>query len=112
MLDAAVHGYAELSLTGRASLSADGHGGTLRALALRYPEARWKLEAPVRIESRPGVLAVSPFTLRTGRSVISARVLKRRAKLVRPSRRSRSVPSISASSRGSSSILRSDSAGC
>ncbi|BDG04789.1 translocation/assembly module TamB [Anaeromyxobacter oryzae] len=80
-LDAAVHGYAELSVGGRASLSPDGHGGTLRALALRYPEASWELEAPVRIESRPGVVAVSPFTLRSGDQVISARVLKRRTKL-------------------------------
>ncbi|HET9596993.1 MAG TPA: AsmA family protein, partial [Anaeromyxobacteraceae bacterium] len=80
-LDAAVHGYAELSLGARATLSPDGHGGTLRALTLRYPEASWSLEAPVRIESRPGVLAISPFTLRAGDQVISARVAKRRTRL-------------------------------
>jgi translocation and assembly module TamB len=80
-LDAAVHGYAELSLRGRASLSPDGQGGTLRALSLRYPEASWALEAPVRIAARRGGLAVSPFTVRAGDQVVSASVLKRRTTL-------------------------------
>jgi translocation and assembly module TamB len=80
-LDAAVHGYAELGLRGQASLTRDGSGATVRALSLRYPEARWALEAPVQIESRAGVLVVSPATLRAGEQVISASVVKRRTRL-------------------------------
>jgi translocation and assembly module TamB len=80
-LDAAVHGYADLSLRALAMLSPDGHGGTLKALSLRYPEAQWALDAPVQIESRAGLLVVSPLTLRSGQEAISARVFKRGAKL-------------------------------
>ena len=80
-LDAAVHGYAELTLRAQAVLSPDGHSATLNALSLRYPEAQWALDAPVQIESRAGLLAVSPLTLRSGPEAISARVLKRGTKL-------------------------------
>lgn len=80
-LDAAVHGYAELALRAQATLSPDGHAGTLNALSLRYPEAQWTLEAPVQIESRPGLLALSPLTLRSGEEAVSARVLERGTKL-------------------------------
>jgi translocation and assembly module TamB len=80
-LDAAVHGYAELSLRMRAMLDPDGRGGTLNALSLSYPEAQWALDAPVEIESRAGSLVVSPLTLRSGEQSISARVSKRGAKL-------------------------------
>lgn len=80
-LDLSLHGHAELELRGRASLSPDGQGGTLRALSLRYPEASWALTRPVRIESRAGVLAVSPLTLRAGHQAISVSVLKRQTRL-------------------------------
>ncbi len=80
-LDAAVHGYAELSLRAQATLDPDGHGGTLDALSLRYPEANWTLEAPVHIASRARVLVVSPFTLRSGEEAISARLSMHGTKL-------------------------------
>jgi len=80
-LDAAVHGYAELALRAQAVLSPDGHGATVNALSLRYPEAQWALDAPVQIESRAGLLVVSPLTLRSGQEAISARILKRGTKL-------------------------------
>ncbi|WP_242354246.1 translocation/assembly module TamB domain-containing protein [Anaeromyxobacter sp. SG64] len=80
-LDAAVHGYAELSLRAQATLSRDGRGGTLTALSLGYPEAQWSLVAPVRLESRAGLLSVSPLTLRSGQEAISFRMLKRGTKL-------------------------------
>lgn len=80
-LDAAVHGYAELNLRAQATLSPDGHSGTLKALSLRYPEARWALDAPVQLESRGDVLAMSPLTLRSGEEAISARILERGTKL-------------------------------
>jgi translocation and assembly module TamB len=80
-LDAAVHGYAELSFRAQATLSSDGHRGRLKALSLRYPEAQWALDAPVQIESRAGLLVVSPLTLRSGQEAISARILKRGTRL-------------------------------
>ena len=80
-LAAAVHGYAELSLRAVGVLSPDGRGGRLTALSLRYPEAQWALDAPVQIESRAGLLAVSPLTLRSGEESISARIFKRGTKL-------------------------------
>ena len=80
-LDAAVHGYAELSLRAVGMLSPDRRGGRLMALSLRYPEAQWALDAPVQIESRAGLLVVSPLTLRSREEAISARVFKRGTKL-------------------------------
>ena len=80
-LAAAVHGYAELSLRAVGMLSPDGRGGRLKVLSLRYPEAQWALDAPVQIESRAGLLAVSPLTLRSGEESISARIFKRGTKL-------------------------------
>ncbi|MFL5302234.1 MAG: translocation/assembly module TamB domain-containing protein [Anaeromyxobacteraceae bacterium] len=80
-LDAEVHGYAELALAARAKLARGGRAGTLTALSLRYPEARWGLESPVRFESREGALKVSPLTLRAGSQTISARVQRRGTRL-------------------------------
>jgi len=80
-LDAEVHGYAELSLAARATAAPDGRAGMLTALSLRYPEARWALESPVRFESREGSLTLSPLTLRSGAQALSARVQKRGSRL-------------------------------
>lgn len=80
-VDAAVHGYAELALRAEATISQDGRSGTLHALSLHYPEARWTLLAPVEIESRPRVLSISPLRMRSGEQSISARVLARGARL-------------------------------
>jgi translocation and assembly module TamB len=81
VLDAEVHGYAELSLSARATLAPGGRAGTLTALDLRYPEARWALESPVQLEMRGGSLALSPLTLRSGPQAISARLQKRGTRL-------------------------------
>lgn len=80
-LDAELHGYAELALAARATLAADGRAGTLTALSLRYPEARWALGSPVRFESREGALSLSPLTLRSGAQAIAAALQKRGTRL-------------------------------
>jgi translocation and assembly module TamB len=72
-----VHGDAELVFQARATVAPGGRAGTLDALQLRYPEARWSLASPVRFEAREGSIAVSPLTLRSGAQSISARLEKR-----------------------------------
>ncbi|HET7826515.1 MAG TPA: translocation/assembly module TamB domain-containing protein, partial [Anaeromyxobacter sp.] len=76
-----VHGDAELALAARATVAPGGRAATLTALDLRYPEARWALASPVRIESREGSLTLSPLTLRSGGQAISGSLQKRATRI-------------------------------
>ena len=81
LLNAAVHGAAELSLLARAEVDGNGHGGVLKSFELRYPEATWRLDAPARISLPTSGLQLSPLTLRSGAQTISLRAQKRGASL-------------------------------
>ena len=80
-LKAQVHGFADLALALTAKPDPDNRGGVLQTFSLRYPEARWRLTAPVRIAARGGSLHVGRMALRADRQSIALQANKRGSRI-------------------------------